>query len=233
MINTNVIEAASISDVEKFVNIGCICAYPKFIPVPFKEEDFFKGMIEPTNAPYGFAKKMALVQTQAYRKEYGMNAIYLLPSNLYGPNDDFKPESSHVIPGLIRRFEEAKANGGRDVVIWGTGKASREFLYVEDCAEAILLASEKYDEPAPINIGSGQEITIKELVNLIAELTKFNGKIFWDKSKPDGQPKRALDTSKAKVEFGFEAKTKFREGLQKTIKWYEEKYENSLHTDDC
>jgi len=222
MMNTQIMEAARIADVEKFVNIGCICAYPKTIPVPFKEEDFFNGEIEPTNAPYGFAKKMALVQAQAYRKEYGFDAIYLLPVNLYGPNDNFHPEYSHVIPGLIRKFLEAKENGGRDVIVWGTGKASREFLYVEDCAEAILLATEKYSKPEPINIGSGQEIKIKDLVEMIAELTKFKGKIFWDKSKPDGQPRRKLNVEKAKKEFDFESKTDFREGLKNTIEWYKE-----------
>jgi len=222
MMNTQIMEAARIADVEKFVNIGCICAYPKDIPLPFKEEDFFNGEIESTNAPYGYVKRAALVQTQAYRQEYGMDAIYLLPVNLYGPNDNFHPEYSHVIPGLIRKFIEAKENGGRDVIVWGTGKASREFLYVEDCAEAILLATEKYSKPDPVNLGSGQEIKIKDLVNLIAELTDFNGKIFWDKSKPDGQPRRKLDVSKAKEEFGFKAETDFREGLKKTIEWWKE-----------
>lgn len=220
MMNTQIMEAARIADVEKFVMIGSVCAYPKITPIPFLEENLWNGYPEETNAPYGIAKKMALVQAQAYRKEYGMNAIYLLPVNLYGPNDNFHPEYSHVIPGLIRKFLEAKEFGGRDVIVWGTGKASREFLYVEDCAEAILLATEKYSKPEPINLGSGQEIKIKDLVNLIAELTEFKGKIFWDKTKPDGQPRRKLNVEKAKKEFGFEARTDFREGLKKTIEWY-------------
>jgi len=217
-------EAARQEGVEKFVAIGTVCAYPKFTPVPFKEEHLWDGYPEETNAPYGLAKKMLLVQAQAYRKQYGFNAIYLLPVNLYGPRDNFDLESSHVIPALIRKFVDAAKNKQDKVVVWGTGKASREFLYVEDAAEAIILATEKYNKPEPVNIGSGKEITIRNLVNLIAELTEYKGKIVWDISKPDGQPRRRLDTSKAKKEFGFEAKTDFRDGLKRTIEWYKQNY---------
>lgn len=214
------IEAARQESVDKFVAIGTVCAYPKFTPVPFKEEDLWNGYPEETNAPYGLAKKMLLVQSQAYRQQYGFNSIFLLPVNLYGPRDNFDLESSHVIPALIRKFTEAIQSNKREVVVWGTGKASREFLYVEDAARGILLATEKYNKPEPVNIGAGFEIKIKDLVELIAELTGFNGKIVWDTTKPDGQPRRCLDTSKAKEEFGFEAKVDFREGLKKTIGWY-------------
>jgi GDP-L-fucose synthase len=214
-------EAARQEAVEKFVAIGTVCAYPKFTRVPFKEEDLWNGYPEETNAPYGLAKKMLLVQSQAYRRQYGFNAIFLLPVNLYGPGDNFDLESSHVIPALIRKFTEAVRDNRREVEVWGTGEVSREFLYVEDAAEGIALATERYNKPEPVNIGAGFEIKIKDLVKLIAELTGFKGEIRWDASKPDGQPRRRLDTSKAKKEFGFEAKIEFREGLRRTIEWYE------------
>ena len=213
-------EAARREGIEKFVAIGTVCAYPKFTPVPFKEEDLWDGYPEETNAPYGLAKKMLLVQSQAYRQQYGFNSIFLLPVNLYGSGDNFNPESSHVIPALIRKFTEALDDNKKEVVVWGTGKASREFLYVEDAARGIILATEKYDKSDPVNIGAGFEIKIKDLVELIADITGFKGEIRWDTSKPDGQPRRCLDVSKAKKEFGFEAKTDFREGLEKTIEWY-------------
>jgi GDP-L-fucose synthase len=213
-------EAARQERVQKFVAIGTVCAYPKYTPVPFKEEDLWKGYPEETNAPYGIAKKILLVQAQAYREQYGFNAIYLLPVNLYGPRDNFDPESSHVIPALVKKMVDAKEEGKKEVVVWGTGKASREFLYVEDAAEGILLAAEKYNKPDPVNLGTGKEITIKELVNLIAELTGYKGKIVWDTSKPDGQPRRRLETARANREFGFEAKTDFLEGLKRTVDWY-------------
>jgi len=206
--------------IEKFVAIGTVCAYPKLTPVPFQEADLWNGYPEETNAPYGLAKKMLLVQAQAYRQEYGFNAIYLLPVNLYGPGDNFDAESSHVIPALIRKFLEAVKNGEKEVVVWGTGQASREFLYVEDAAEAIVLASEHYHDVAPVNLGSGFEISIKELVELIAELTGFRGRFVWDNTKPDGQPRRSLDTNLAEQAFGFRARTDFREGLRRTIAWY-------------
>ena len=215
-------EAARQEGVEKFVAVGTICAYPKFTPVPFKEEDLWNGYPEETNAPYGLAKKMLLVQAQAYRQQYGFNAIYLLPVNLYGPRDNFDPEQSHVIPALIKKMFDAKLEGKKEVVVWGTGKATREFLYVEDAAEGIILATEKYNKPEPVNLGSGFEISIKELAELIAELVGFDGEIKWDTTKPDGQPRRCLDVSKAWKEFGFKAKTDFREGLKKTIEWYKE-----------
>ena len=213
-------EAARQEEVKKFVAIGTVCAYPKFTPVPFKEENLWDGYPEETNAPYGLAKKMLLVQSQAYRQQYGFNSIFLLPVNLYGPRDNFDLESSHVIPALIRKFTWAVENNKKEVEVWGTGKASREFLYVEDVAEAILLATERYNKPEPVNVGAGFEIKIKDLVELIAELTGFDGKIEWDTTKPDGQPRRCLDVSKAKEDFGFKAKTDFREGLKKTIEWY-------------
>jgi GDP-L-fucose synthase len=216
----NLIESARKNKVEKFVCIGTICAYPKFTPVPFKEENLWNGYPEETNAPYGIAKKALLVMLQAYRKQYGFNGIYLLPVNMYGPGDTFDPKRSHVIPALIKKIADAKEKGEKEVIVWGTGKASREFLYVEDTAEAIMLASEKYDKPDPVNIGAGFEITIKELVELLVKLMDYKGKIIWDKTKPDGQPRRMLDTSKAYKEFGFKAKTKFEEGLRKTIDWY-------------
>jgi GDP-L-fucose synthase len=207
--------------VEKFVCAGTVCAYPKFTPVPFKEEELWNGYPEETNAPYGLAKKMLLVQAQAYRQEYGFNAIYLLPVNLYGPKDNFDPESSHVIPALIRKFVDAKRTGKQSVKAWGSGDVSREFLYVEDAAEAIVAAAERYDKPYPINVGSGKEITIRELASLIGELTLFSGTVTWDSSQPDGQPRRCLDTRRAEREFGFKAKTTLREGLRRTIDWYE------------
>jgi GDP-L-fucose synthase len=219
-----VMEAAKQEGVQKFVAVGTVCAYPKITPVPFKEEDLWNGYPEETNAPYGIAKRFLLVQSQAYREQYGFNAIYLLPVNLYGPRDNFDPERSHVIPALIKKMVDAKLEGKKDVVVWGTGKASREFLYVEDAAEGVLLATEKYDKPDPVNLGASREITIKELVDLIAQLVGYDGKIIWDTSKPDGQPRRCLDTSKAKKEFGFEARTDFKEGLKKTIEWYMKTY---------
>ncbi len=206
--------------VEKFVAIGTICAYPKFAPVPFKEEDLWNGYPEETNAPYGLAKKMMLVQAQAYRQQYGFNAVFLLPVNLYGPGDNFDPRSSHVIPALIKKCVEARLREEKEIVVWGTGEATREFLYVEDAAEAIVLAAEKYDKGDPVNLGAGFEISIRDLVELISELTGFSGRIVWDKSRPDGQPRRMLDTRRAFDEFGFRAKTDFREGLRKTIDWY-------------
>ncbi|MEO0226332.1 MAG: GDP-L-fucose synthase, partial [candidate division WOR-3 bacterium] len=206
--------------VEKFVALGTICCYPKFTPVPFKEEDLWNGYPEETNAPYGLAKKMLLVQSQAYRTQYGFNSIFLMPVNLYGPRDNFDPRSSHVIPALIKKCFDAIESNSETIEVWGTGNATREFLYVEDCAEGIILATERYDKSEPINLGAGFEISIKDLVNLIARLTGFNGNIIWDTSKPDGQPRRSLDTSKAEKEFGFRAKTPFEEGLKKTIDWY-------------
>ncbi len=217
-------EYAGRYSVEKFVGLGTICAYPKFTKVPFKEEDLWNGYPEETNAPYGLAKKMLLVQAQAYRKQYGFNAIYLLPVNLYGPGDKFHPEYSHVIPGIIRKCFEAIENKEDEIVLWGTGKPTREFLYVEDCAEAICLATEKYNKSEPLNIGSGLEISIKDLAKLIVELTGFKGRVTWDRAKPDGQPRRCLDTSNAQREFGFRAETDFKEGLKKTIDWYRENY---------
>ncbi len=206
--------------VEKFVAIGTVCAYPKYTPVPFKEEDLWNGYPEETNAPYGLAKKMLLVQSQAYRQQYGYNSIFLLPVNLYGPGDNFDLESSHVIPALIRKCVEAKERGDDQIVAWGTGSPTREFLYVEDTAEGILLAAERYNESEPVNLGSGMEISIKDLMHLIARLMGFGGEIVWDTSKPDGQPRRCLDTSKAERLFGFRAKTPFEEGLRRTVDWY-------------
>ncbi|MFH1062500.1 MAG: GDP-L-fucose synthase [Candidatus Omnitrophota bacterium] len=219
MMGVQLIEAGRQSEIEKFVALGTICAYPKFTPIPFKEEDLWNGYPEETNAPYGLAKKMLLVQSQAYRQQYGFNSIFLLPVNLYGPGDNFDQKSSHVIPALIRKCIEAKSQDSV-ITVWGTGKATREFLYVEDAAEAIVLATEKYNKPEPVNIGAGFEISIKDLVTLIAELTGFQGKIVWEKTKPDGQPRRCLDTSKAAREFKFKAKTSFEDGLKKTIDWY-------------
>jgi GDP-L-fucose synthase len=220
MMGVQMMEAARQEGVQKFVALGTVCAYPKYTPVPFREEDLWNGYPEETNAPYGVAKKILLVQAQAYREQYGFNAIYLLQVNLYGPRDNFDPERSHVIPALIKKMVDAKLDGKKEVVVWGTGKVSREFLYVKDAAEGILLATEKYNKPDPVNLGAGREITIRELVNLIAELVGYKGKIVWDTSKPDGQPRRCLETSKAKEEFGFEAKTDLKEGLKRTIKWY-------------
>ncbi|MDD4877883.1 MAG: GDP-L-fucose synthase [Candidatus Nanoarchaeia archaeon] len=220
MMGVQLVEQARIFGVEKFVAIGTICAYPKFTPVPFKESDLWKGYPEETNAPYGLAKKMMLVQSQAYRQEYGFNSIYLLPVNLYGPGDNFNSESSHVIPALIKKCRDAIREGKNEIVVWGDGSASREFLYVEDAAEGIFMAAEKYDKPEPVNLGSGMEITIRELAETIARLCGFNGKIIWDTSKPNGQPRRCLDISLAEKEFGFKAKVPFEEGLKRTIDWY-------------
>jgi len=220
-------EQARLFRVKKFVAIGTICSYPKFTPVPFKEENLWDGYPEETNAPYGLAKKMLLVQSQAYRQQYGFNSIFLLPVNLYGPGDNFDPQSSHVIPALIKKCVDAERSHGEKIVVWGTGKATREFLYVEDAAEAILLATEKYNKGDPVNIGAGFEISIKDLAELIMELTGFQGRIVWDLTKPDGQPRRMVDTTRAFQEFGFKAKTNFREGLKKTIEWYQKKVKNS------
>ena len=222
----NLIEAARKNNVKKFVCIGTICAYPKYTPVPFREENLWNGYPEETNAPYGIAKKALLVMLQAYKQQYGFNGIYLLPVNMYGPGDNFEPEKSHVIPALIRKIAEAKERGDNKIIVWGTGKASREFLYVEDAAEGIVLATEKYNKSDPVNLGAGFEITIKELVYLLTKLMDFKGKIIWDKTKPDGQPRRMLDTSKAYKEFGFRARTPFEEGLKKTIAWYYENVHN-------
>lgn len=224
MMGVQIMEAARIVGVEKFVAIGTVCAYPKYTPVPFKEDSLWDGYPEETNASYGLAKKMLLVQAQAYRQQYGFNAIYLLPVNLYGPGDNFDLENSHVIPALIRKCAEAVEEKQEKILVWGTGEPSREFLYVEDCAEAIVLAAEKYNKPDPVNIGSGEEIQIKDLVNLIVELTGFGGRLVWDNSKPDGQPRRCLDTSKAEREFGFKTKSTLKTGLQKTIDWYKSIY---------
>ena len=222
MMGAQLMEAARRAKVEKFVQIGTVCSYPKFTPPPFREEDLWNGYPEETNAPYGIAKKSLLVMAQAYRQQYGMNIIYLLPVNLFGPKDNFNLESSHVIPALIRKFVDAAEKGEKEVEVWGTGQASREFLYVEDAAEGIIMATEKYDKAEPVNLGTGREITIKDLVILIAHLTNFGGQIVWDTSKPDGQPRRCLDTTRAKREFGFESKTSFVSGLQKTIEWYKQ-----------
>ena len=214
------IEAARQEGVEKFICLGTVCAYPKFTPVPFHEEDLWNGYPEETNAPYGLAKKMLLVQSQAYRHQYGFNSIYLLPVNLYGPRDNFDPRSSHVIPALIKKFEEAVRSNRDTVDVWGSGAASREFLYVEDAARGIILAAENYNQPEPVNLGAGREITIRELAELIAHLTGFQGEIKWDTSKPDGQPRRCLAVSRAKEAFGFEPKVDFKEGLKRTLEWY-------------
>lgn len=216
----HLIEESRLAGVEKMTNIGTICAYPKFTPVPFKEADLWNGYPEETNAPYGLAKKMMLVQGQAYRQEYGFNSIFLLPVNLYGPRDNFDPESSHVIPALIRKAIEARESGSKTMVCWGTGRATREFLYVEDCARAIVLATERYDGPEPVNIGSGMEISIRDLSEKIARLCGFEGELVWDTTKPDGQPRRCLDTTRAWELFGFRAETPFDEGLKRTIQWY-------------
>lgn len=221
IMGVQLMEAARQAGVEKFVAIGTVCAYPKFTPVPFKEEDLWNGYPEETNAPYGLAKKMLLVQAQAYRHEYGFNAIYLLPVNLYGPRDNFDLEASHVIPALIRKVYEAKRDDKPFIQLWGTGKASREFFYVEDAAEGIILATERYDKPEPVNLGVGKETSIKELIETICKLMGYQGRLQWDSSKPDGQPRRMLDVSRAKKEFGFSAKVNLEEGLKKTIDWYQ------------
>ncbi len=220
MMGVQLIEEGRKRDIEKFVAIGTVCAYPKFSPVPFKEDDLWNGYPEETNAPYGLAKKMLLVQSQAYRAEYGFNSIFLLPVNLYGPGDNFDPASSHVIPALIKKCVDAIEAGDDYIECWGTGGASREFIYAADAAEGILLATEHFNGPEPVNVGAGFEITIKELVEKIAELTDFNGEIRWDSSRPDGQPRRRLDTSRARKLFGFEAKTPFDEGLKVIVDWY-------------
>lgn len=220
VMGVHLMEEARKAEVEKFVAIGTICAYPKHTPIPFKEEDIWNGYPEETNAPYGLAKKMLLVQSQAYRQEYNFNSIFLLPVNLYGPGDNFDPESSHVIPALIKKFVDAIANKSEEVVVWGTGVATREFLFADDAADAIILATEKYDKSDPVNIGSSFEISIKELVEVIKNVTGFKGKIVWDSTKPDGQPRRKLDVSRAHEEFGFMSQTSFEEGLKATVDWY-------------
>jgi GDP-L-fucose synthase len=208
---------------EKFVAVGTICAYPKFAPVPFREDDLWNGYPEETNAPYGLAKKMLLVQAQAYRQQYGYNAIFLLPVNLYGPGDNFDPASSHVIPAMIKKFVDARKVGATEVVLWGDGSPSREFLYVDDAAEGIALATERYDGPEPVNLGAGFEITIRDLAEKVKALCRYEGRIVWDSSKPNGQPRRMLDVSRAREWFGFAAKTPFDQGLRKTVEWYEER----------
>jgi GDP-L-fucose synthase len=220
IMGTLLIEYARLFNIEKFVSIGTICAYPKFTPAPFKEEDIWNGYPEETNAPYGLAKKMMLVQSQAYRTEYGFNSIYLLPTNLYGPRDNFNPDSSHVIPALIKKCFDAVLNNERQITVWGTGSSSREFLFVEDAAEGIVLAAEQYDGIQPVNLGSGNEVSIRELTDLIVRLTGFKGEVLWDTSKPDGQPRRKLDVSRAAHYFGFTARTDLEEGLKATIEWY-------------
>jgi len=220
MLGAQLMEEGRKAGIEKFVAAGNACAYPKFTPVPFKEDDFWNGYPEETCAPYGFAKKMLLVQAQAYRAQYGLNAIYLLPANIYGPGDNFDPASSGVIPALIRKFTEAVKAGHKDVTVWGTGKATRDFLYVDDCAQGVCLAAARYDKPEPVNLGAGYEITIKDLAGVIARLAGFTGRINWDTSKPDGQPRRMLDTGRALEQFAFKAKTHLEEGLRKTIDWY-------------
>ena len=228
MMGTQMMEQGRQFGIEKFVALGTICCYPKFTPVPFKEEDLWNGYPEETNAPYGLAKKMLLVQSQAYKQQYGFHSIFLMPVNLYGPGDNFDPKSSHVIPALIKKFIDAQPQPEPEsephpqpvITVWGTGKPTREFLYVEDAVEGILLATERYNKSDPINLGAGFEISIKDLVELIAKLTGFKGKITWDTSKPDGQPRRCLDTSKAGKEFGFKAKTPFKEGLKRALEWY-------------
>ena len=221
MMGVQLIHEGYLRKIDKFVALGTICAYPKFTPVPFREDDLWNGYPEETNAPYGLAKKMMLVQSQAYRQQYGFNSIFLLPVNLYGPGDNFDPRSSHVIPALIKKCVDARIRGEKEIVVWGSGQATREFFYVEDAAEAIVLATERYNKSEPVNIGAGFEISIRDLVELIVELTGFKGRIAWDATQPDGQPRRMLDTTKAFTELGFRAATDFREGLRKTISWYE------------
>jgi GDP-L-fucose synthase len=223
MMGVQLMHQAWVRGVEKFVALGTVCAYPKFTPIPFQEENLWDGYPEETNAPYGLAKKMLLVQSQSYRQQYGFNSVFLLPVNLYGPRDNFDLNSSHVIPALIRKCVEAEEAGEKEVVVWGDGSPTREFLYVEDAAEGILLAAERYNSSDPVNLGSGNEISIKNLAELIARLTNFSGKLVWDTTKPNGQPRRALDTSKAEKYFDFRSHTTFEEGLRKTIEWYREK----------
>lgn len=226
----NAIEAGRIAGVKKFICAGTICAYPKFTPVPFREENFWNGYPEETNAPYGLAKKMLLVQLQAYRQQYGFNGIYLTPVNLYGPRDNFDLETSHVIPALIRKCWEAKEAGAAEITAWGTGSATREFLYVEDAAEAIVAAAEKYEKAEPVNLGSGEEISIRALVELTRAVVGYEGAVRWDASKPDGQPRRCLETSRALAEFGWRARTKLRDGMQKTVAWYAEEIGHQTRT---
>ena len=223
IMGAHLMEYARRLGVPKFVAVGTICAYPKFTPVPFREEDLWNGYPEETNAPYGLAKKMLLVQAQAYRQEYGYHAIYLLPVNLYGPKDNFNLETSHVIPALVRKCLEAKQRGERDVVVWGDGSPTREFLHVEDAAEGILLAAERYDDPEPVNLGSGVEVSIRDLVEKIRDLTGFEGQIRWDTTRPNGQPRRCLDVTRARERFGFSARISLDEGLRRTIQWYRER----------
>lgn len=223
----HLIEEARKRKIDKFVQVGTVCAYPKFAPVPFREDDLWNGYPEETNAPYGVAKKSLLVMLQAYRQQYNLNGIYLLPVNLYGPRDNFDLETSHVIPALIRKYITARDEGASEVVAWGTGSASREFLYVEDAARAIVLATEKFNGDQPVNIGTSHEITIRELVELIARLTGYEGKVVWDTTKPDGQPRRKLDTTRAAQLFGFEAATALEDGLRRTIKWWESQGDGS------
>lgn len=220
MMGAQLMEEARLRGVRKFVATGTVCSYPKFTPVPFKEDDLWNGYPEETNAPYGLAKKMMLVQSQAYREQYGFNSIFLLPVNLYGPRDNFNPQSSHVIPALIRKFVEATRNGEDQIVCWGTGVATREFLHADDCARGIVLAAEKYDKSEPVNLGAGFEISIRDLAEKIAALTEFKGHLVWDASQPDGQPRRLLEVSRAECEFGFRARIGFDEGLKQTVEWY-------------
>ena len=218
----HVIEQARLTGVQKFVQVGTVCSYPKFTPVPFSEASLWDGYPEETNAPYGIAKKALLVMLNAYREQYDFPGVFLMPTNLYGPGDNFNPQSSHVIPALIRKCEEARMAEEPSITCWGTGSASREFLYVEDCAQAIVAATERYDKPEPVNVGVGKEITIRELIHLIAGATEFTGEILWDSTKPDGQPRRVLDTTRAAREFGFEASTSFEDGLRATVMWFRE-----------
>lgn len=227
IMGVQLMDAARRQNVKKFVQVGTICSYPKFTPVPFKEENLWDGYPEETNAPYGLAKKMLLVQAQAYRQQYGFNAIYLLPVNLYGPRDNFDPRSSHVIPALIRKFVEAKERGDEQVVLWGTGKATREFLYVEDAARGIAMAAERYDGAEPVNLGAGFEISIADLAAMIKEIVGFDGELVYDATKPDGQPRRSLDTTRAEKGFGFRAKMPFREGLERTVEWFMDHWSKS------
>ena len=230
LMGLHTVDAAREFGVKKIVCVGTICAYPKFTPIPFKEEDLWNGYPEETNAPYGLAKKMLLVQLQAYREQYGLNGIYLLPVNLYGPGDNFDPRSSHVIPALIRKCLEARDAHEREITVWGTGRPTREFLFVADAARGVRLAAERYDGSDPVNLGTGFEISIRELTELIVELTGFRGDINWDTSKPDGQPRRCLDTSRAETLFGFRASTPFEVGLRETIEWYESSRDISART---
>ena len=229
MMGLQMIEGARRHGTEKFVCVGTVCSYPKFTPVPFQEENIWNGYPEETNAPYGLAKKMLLVQLQAYREEYGLHGIYLVPVNLYGPRDNFDLETSHVIPALIRKCVEAKRAGAPNVVVWGTGQATREFLYVEDAAEAIVLAAEKYDAGEPVNLGSGQEVSVRELVELIRNMAQYEGTIVWDRTRPDGQPRRSLDISKARDLLGWQAGTTLRQGLERTMEWYVARQDLPMH----